>query len=54
VTSAAPARLSGRRRVIFALAAVSIALVLPFLTVLGVDIYLHGKFQTSAGFNVWG
>jgi len=54
VTGVAPTRPAGRRRLVFALAAVSIALVLSFLTLLGVDIYLHGRYQESAGFNVWG
>jgi hypothetical protein len=54
MTSVAPTRPAGRRRLVFALAAVSIALALSFLTLLCVDIYLHGKFEKSAGFNVWG
>ena len=38
----------------YALAAVTIALGVPFFLLLGVDIYLHHKFERSAGFNVWG
>jgi hypothetical protein len=38
----------------YALAAVVIALCVPLLVLLAVDVYLHGKFQKSAGFNVWG
>ena len=45
---------SRRRRVVFTLGAI----LVPFLTVggalLAVDIHLHTKYQTSAGFNVWG
>ena len=43
-----------RRRLLFALAAVSIALSLSLVTLLAVDVYLHGKFEKSAGFNIWG
>jgi hypothetical protein len=47
-------RSSRRRRVAYALAAVAIAVVVPLLALLAVDVYLHGKFEKSAGFNVWG
>lgn len=47
-------RLSRRRRIAYALVAVAITLGVSFLTLLGVDIYLHGRFAKSAGFNVWG
>ena len=30
------------------------ALSVSFLGLLAVDVYLHGKFEKSAGFNVWG
>jgi hypothetical protein len=43
-----------RRRVAFAAIAVTIAFVGAFAALLGVDIYLHSKYEQSAGFNVWG
>lgn len=52
--SAAVLRLSRRRRIVYGLAAVAIALGLPFFALLGADIYLHGRYAKSAGFNVWG
>jgi hypothetical protein len=36
------------------LAAVTLALVIPFVTLLAVDVYLHRRFEKSAGFNIWG
>jgi hypothetical protein len=45
---------SRRRRLIYACAVVAMALSLSFLALLAVDVYLHGKFEKSAGFNVWG
>jgi lysophospholipase L1-like esterase len=47
-------RLSRRKRVLFAAIAIALTFVLAFLTLLGIDIYLHGKYQRSAGVNVWG
>ncbi len=47
-------RLSRRRRVVFATTAVALAIGLPGCALLAVDVYLHGKYQTSAGYNVWG
>ena len=38
----------------YALAAVTIAIGVPFFLLLGVDVYLHHKFERSASFNVWG
>jgi hypothetical protein len=49
-----PHGLSRRRRRLYALLAIAIAFVLSFTGLLAVDIYLHGKFEKSAGFNVWG
>jgi hypothetical protein len=49
-----PPRAWRRRRVAYALAAMTIAVFVPLLGLLGVDVYLHGKFEKSAGFNVWG
>ena len=43
-----------RRRILFAVAAVAIAAVGATATLLGVDVYLHGRYQQSGGFNVWG
>src|SRR3954465_9651716 len=43
-----------RRRLLFALIVMSIATLVPLCALLAVDVYLHGKFEKSAGFNVWG
>jgi len=43
-----------RRRVIFAVAAVLLAGAASFAVLLGVDVYLHGRYEKSAGYNVWG
>jgi hypothetical protein len=43
-----------RRRVVFVVAAVALAGAVACAVLLGVDIYLHGRYQKSAGFNVWG
>jgi hypothetical protein len=53
-TSVPAVRFSRRKRMVFALAAVLLALAIPVVLLLGIDIYLHGKFARSAGFNVWG
>jgi lysophospholipase L1-like esterase len=42
------------RRTLFAVTAAMLAGVSAFLVLLGVDIYLHGRYEKSAGFNVWG
>jgi len=42
------------RRLMFAAAAAAIAFVLAFCALLAVDVYLHSKYERSAGFNVWG
>jgi hypothetical protein len=47
-------RLPRRKRVVFAVIAVALTAVVALLTLLGLDIYLHGKYQRSAGVNVWG
>lgn len=52
-TAASP-RLSRRKRIVFAVCVVGISLFVPALAVLAADIYLHSKYQRSAGFNVWG
>jgi hypothetical protein len=38
----------------FAAAAVAVAAVVTSATLLAVDVYLHGRYEQSAGFNVWG
>jgi hypothetical protein len=43
-----------RRRVLFAVAAAIIASGAASAVLLGVDVYLHGRYEQSAGFNVWG
>ncbi len=43
-----------RRRVLFAVAAAASAVVAAFAVLLAVDVYLHGRYEKSAGFNVWG
>ena len=45
---------SNKRRWLFAAAAVAITIGVTSATLLAVDVYLHGRYQRSAGFNVWG
>lgn len=47
-------RLSWRRQVAFALAAVLLSTVATLAFVLGVDLYLHHRFARTGGYNVWG
>jgi hypothetical protein len=47
-------RLPLRRRVLFATVAFGIALLGAAISLLAVDIYLHSRFERSAGFNIWG
>ena len=47
-------RLSRRKRIAYGLVAVLLAFVAASITLLCVDVYLHTKFQKSAGLNVWG
>jgi hypothetical protein len=54
MTHTVPPRRSRRRRIGYALMAMAIAVAAPVLALLAVDIYLHGKFEKSAGLNVWG
>src|SRR5262245_23695031 len=42
------------KRIVFALIAVAASLLLAGGTLVGLDLYLHGKYQRSAGFNMWG
>jgi hypothetical protein len=43
-----------RRRLVFTLCAIAVSAIVTTAVLLGVDIYLHGRYQQSAGFNVWG
>ena len=43
-----------RRRVLFAVAAIVLATTAGLAALVGVDVYLHGRYEKSAGFNVWG
>ena len=43
-----------RRKLIFAIAAATIAVVVTTTGLLVIDIYLHGRYERSAGYNVWG
>jgi lysophospholipase L1-like esterase len=52
--SSAISRMSTRKRILFAAIAVTLTFMLGLLVLLGTDIYLHGKYQRSAGVNVWG
>jgi hypothetical protein len=46
--------ISRRKKIVFALAAIAGSAVTVFAALLAIDIHLHTKYQTSAGFNVWG
>jgi hypothetical protein len=46
--------ISRRRKLTFALAAIAGSTLAIFSALLAIDVYLHTKYQTSAGFNVWG
>src|SRR5205085_1719314 len=43
-----------RRKAVFALVAMTLSLVFSLGVLLAADIYVHRKFQTSAGVNIWG
>jgi hypothetical protein len=43
-----------RKRIVFALIAMTIPVALISIALLATDLYLHGRFARSAGFNVWG
>jgi hypothetical protein len=47
-------RLGRRKRLVFAAAVALIALTIPTITLIAVDLYLHGKYAKTAGFNAWG
>src|SRR5258705_13029699 len=42
------------RRAAVVLAALGLAAAVGLLVLLAVDVYLHGRYERSAGFNVWG
>jgi hypothetical protein len=44
----------GPKRLKFALAAIALAVLASSALLLAVDIYLHRKYERTAGFNVWG
>lgn len=46
--------ISRRRKLVFALASIGGSALAMFAALLAVDVHLHTKYQTSAGFNVWG
>lgn len=54
MTKASRSPLPRRRRVAYALTAAAIAVGMSLLALLAIDVYLHGKFEKSAGFNIWG
>ena len=56
MTASSPRRpsLPRRTRVLFATITIALTIILLFVMLLAVDIYLHGKYQRSAGVNVWG
>ena len=43
-----------RKRLVFTLAAFGLATLLAGTALLAVDVFLHGRFERSAGYNVWG
>jgi hypothetical protein len=53
-TAASPPTIPRSRRLKFALIAVLLAIVGPSTVLLAVDVYLHRKYEKTAGFNVWG
>jgi hypothetical protein len=46
--------LSRRRRIVFALVTCGLVLVTSLVALLIVDIYLHRKYERTAGLNIWG
>jgi hypothetical protein len=52
--AAARHRLDRRTRLLFAAVAVLLAAMVPAAVLLAIDVYLHGKYAKTAGFNVWG
>jgi hypothetical protein len=58
VREAQPAKVrhspSARKRLVFAFLATALAVLLGVAALLATDIYLHGRFEKSAGVNIWG
>ena len=48
------AALSRRKRIVFALGGVALACLVSFGALLSADLYLHGRYERSAGVNIWG
>ena len=53
-TTAVAIRIARARRVKFALAAIALAFLGSMAVLLAIDVRLHHKYESSAGFNVWG
>jgi hypothetical protein len=47
-------RMPLRKRLVFAVIAILLALGIPLASLLAVDVYLHGKYARSGGSNIWG
>lgn len=45
---------SRRRWLLFAAVAVTLGLIVTVTVLSAIDVYLHGRYERSAGFNVWG
>jgi len=45
---------SRRRWLVFAAATTALGLVVTVAVLFAIDVYLHGRYERSAGFNVWG
>jgi hypothetical protein len=43
-----------RKKLVFALVAMALASTVSLIALLIVDVYLHGRYERSAGYNVWG
>jgi hypothetical protein len=47
-------RLDRRTRILFTAVVVVLAVIVPASVLIAIDVYLHGKYAKTAGFNVWG
>jgi hypothetical protein len=47
-------RPAGRRRLLMIVATITMAALVALVMLVVVDVYLHGKYEKSAGFNIWG
>jgi hypothetical protein len=45
---------SRRKKIVFAIAAIALASTVTMIGLLIVDVYLHSRYERSAGYNVWG